>query len=342
MKAILIHQHGSFEQVVFEEIDKPEIRPGFVLVRTQAAALNHLDFFVLKGFPGLNLEMPHVLGSDGAGIVEAVGEGVSRFSAGDPVMLNAVLSCEQCEFCIRGEHSMCVRLRLVGEHTRGTYAEYFTVPEANLEKIPDNVSFEEAAAFSLVFQTAWRMLTTRAHIQPADDVFIHGIGGGVSSAALQIVKLFGGRAFVSSSSDLKLKKAQEMGADFCYNYTKTDVVEQVLDETGKRGVDIVMDSVGASTWMQTLRLVRKGGKIVTCGATTGPNPKTEIRLIFWKQIDILGSTMSNRREYRQLVKLLDEGKLRPVIDRKFPLLEGKEALEYLQSAEQFGKVVLVV
>lgn len=341
MKAVFIREHGSLDQIEYGDIETPRAEPGQVLVKTRAAALNHLDLFVLEGLPGLKLEMPHVLGSDGAGDVETVGEGVTRFSPGEPVMLNAVLACGQCEFCVEGEQSLCVRLALVGEHTRGTYAEYFAVPEGNLEKIPEGVPFQEAAAFSLVFQTAWRMLVSRARIKPGEDVFIHGIGSGVSIAALRIVKLTGGRAFVSSSSDEKLRKAKELGADLVCNYSATDVVAEVLKATGRRGVDIVVDSVGAATWLQSLQMVRKGGRIVNCGATTGSNPQTEIPLIFWKQISILGSTMSNRAEYRHIVQLLGKGKLKPVIDRTFPLAEARQALEYLRSQQQFGKVVLI-
>ena len=341
MKANIMRGHGGLEQLVFGEIDLPRIQPGFVLVRTRAAALNHLDLFVLGGLPGDTLKMPHVLGADGAGVVEIVGEGVAKFSSGDRVMLNPVLSCGNCEFCVQGEDNMCVKLTLVGEGAKGTYADFFMVPEANLEKVPDGVSFQSAAAFSLVFQTAWRMLVTRARIRSGDDVFIHGIGGGVSSAALQVAKLAGARVFVSSSSNVKLDRAEELGADFCYNYSEADVLGEVIRETGKRGVDIVVDSVGAATWRQSLKLVRKGGKIVTCGATTGSGPKTDIVLIFWKHVEILGSTMGSRFEYKTLVKLLGEGKLKPVIDKKFPLSEGKEALKYLQEQKQFGKVVLV-
>ena len=341
MKAFLIHQHGDLDQVRYEEIDDPEIQPGSVRVKTQATALNHLDLWVVRGLPGRDLKMPHVLGSDGAGIVEEVGEGVGRFSVGDRVMINAVLSCGECEFCIQGEQSMCVHLRLVGEQVGGTHAEMLVLPEANLEKIPENVSFQEAAAFSLVFQTAWRMLKTRARIKSGDDVFIHGIGGGVSAAALSIVKCLGGRAFVSSSSDEKLQRAKESGADFAYNYTQTDVVQEVMGETGKRGVDIVVDSVGAATWVQSLKMAAKGGKIVTCGATSGPSPETAIRLIFWNHLSILGSTMSNRKEHQEIIALLGQGKLKPVIDQEFALSEGRIALERLQKQNQYGKVVLI-
>lgn len=340
MKAILIREHGDLDQVRFEEIDEPEVKAGQVLVRTQAAALNHLDLWVLRGIPGLRLQMPHVLGSDGAGVVQKIGEGVTGWAPGDGVMLNPGLWCGRCEFCIRGEQSLCLDFGLVGEHRAGTYAEYFVVAEANLEKIPEGVSFAEAAAFSLVYQTAWRMLVARARIQPGEDVFIHGMGSGVATAALQIVKLCGGRAFVSSSSEEKLERARRLGADFCYDYARSDVVGEVLRETAKRGVDIVVEHPGASTWLQSLKMVRKGGRIVTCGATTGANPQTEIRYIFWKQIEILGSTMSNCREYHEVVRLLGQGKLKPVIDKSFPLAEGKKALEYLRDGRQFGKIVL--
>lgn len=342
MKALFIRDHGDLDQLCFGQLDAPKLIPGHVLVRTRAAALNHLDLFVLAGLPNLNLSMPHILGSDGAGVVEAVGEGVTRIGTGDRVMLNACLWCGRCEFCIQGEQSLCRRLQLVGEHSAGTYAEYFLVPEANLEKIPEQVSFTEAAAFSLVFQTAWRMLKTRARLRPGEDVFIHGIGGGVSSAALQIVKLAGSRAFVSSSSEGKLRKARQLGADYCFNYTQTDIVKQVLQKTGKRGVDVVVDSVGASTWLQSLQLVRRGGRIVTCGATSGANPATEIQRIFWKQVDVLGSTMSNCREYQELISLLAQGKLKAIVGETFPLSEGGKALSYLKENQQFGKVALTI
>jgi len=306
----------------------------------KAAALNHLDLFVIEGLPGLTLEMPHVLGADGAGVVDATGEEVSSVKPGDRVMLNPLLSCGRCEFCQAGEQSLCIKVGIVGEHQSGTLGEWFVVPEENLHPIPEGVGFEEAAAFSLVFQTAWRMLMTRARLRPGQDLLIHGIGGGVSLAALAIGKLAGARVFVSSSSPAKLEKAQALGADFLYNYREQDVARAVLAETGKRGVDIVVDSVGGETWRKSLQAVRKGGCIVTCGATAGPNPQEEIRLIFWKQIDILGSTMSNRAEYSQVVKLLGEGKLRPVIDRVFPLERGREALEHLHHSAQFGKVVV--
>ncbi len=342
MHAAVIHRHGTLDELHFQEIDRPQVDPGHVLVRARAVALNRLDLFVLEGIPGVNLEMPHVMGSDGAGIVEEVGQGVSRLEPGDQVMLNPGLSCGQCEFCVQGEHSLCIGFGLMGEHTGGTFAQYFQAPEANFEKIPSGVSFEEAAAFSLVTQTAWRMLKTRARLRAGEDVFIHGIGGGVASAALQIAVLSGARTFVSSSSETKLEQASKLGADHCFNYTTADVAKEVYKLTGKRGVDIVVEGPGATTWLQSLKMVRKGGRIVTCGATTGPNPQTELRLIFWKQIEILGSSMSSRQEYREIVELLSRGKLRPVIDRVFPLSQARDAMKHLENQSQFGKIVLRV
>ena len=342
MHAAVIHRHGTLDELRFEEIDRPQVNPGRVLVRTRAVALNRLDLFVLEGIPGVHLKMPHVLGSDGAGIVEEVGQGVSRLEPGDEVMLNPGLSCGQCEFCVQGEHSLCVRFSLMGEHTVGTFAEYFQAPEPNFEKIPSGVSFEEAAAFSLVTQTAWRMLKTRARLRAGEDVFIHGIGGGVASAALQIAVLSGARTFVSSSDESKLEQARKLGADHCFNYSTVDVAKEVYKLTGKRGVDVVVEGPGAATWLQSLKMVRKGGRIVTCGATTGPNPQTELRLIFWKQIEILGSSMSSRHEYREIIELLSRGKLRPVIDKVFPLSRARDAIDFLQNQSQFGKIVLQI
>ncbi len=340
MKALFIEAHGTLDAVRFGSISDPEPGRGQVRVAMKAAALNHLDLFVIEGLPGLVLGMPHVLGADGAGVVHAIGENVTSVKPGDRVMLNPLLSCGRCEFCRAGEQSLCIKVGIVGEHQHGTLAEYFIVPEENLHPIPERVGFEEAAAFSLVFQTAWRMVITRGRVRAGEDVLVHGIGSGVSLAVLAIGKLAGARVFVTSSSDAKLERARGLGADFTYNYREKDIARAVLSDTGKRGVDLVVDSVGADTWMNSLKAVRKGGRIVTCGSTAGPNPAEEIRLIFWKQIDILGSTMSNRVEYAQVVKLLGEGKLHPVIDRVFPLERGREALEHLQKAKQFGKVLI--
>ena len=342
MKALAIPHHGTLDDIQLMDLEPPSIGKREVLVRTRAAALNRLDLFVVEGLPGIDLEMPHVLGSDGAGEVVEVGSDVADFRPGDHVMLNPCLWCGKCEFCCQGEQSLCVRLGLKGEHSPGTFCEYFMAGATNLARIPEGVSFSEAAAFSLVHQTAWRLLISRGHLGPGEDVFIHGIGGGVATAALGIARLAGARVLVSSSDDAKLKRARELGATFAWNYENEDVMAQVRSATGKRGVDLVVDTVGEKTWLQSLKMVCKGGRIVTCGATTGPNPKTEIRLIFWKQISIMGGTMSNVTEYNRLVHLLGESRLQPVIDCVLPLEQGKEAFSRLAQGQQFGKIVLEI
>lgn len=342
MKALAINNHGTLDDIQLMDLDPPSFHKDEVLVRTRAVSLNRLDLFVVSGLPGINLEMPHVLGSDGAGEVVEIGSDVDSFCPGDKVMLNPCIWCGKCEFCRQGEQSLCIHLRLKGEHTAGTFAEYFVARSTNLAKIPDEISFSQAAAFSLVYQTAWRLLISRGKLCPGEDVFIHGIGGGVATAALDIACLAGARIFVSSSNETKLEKARGLGATFAWNYEDEDLTDQVLSITRRRGVDLVVDSVGEKTWLQSLKLVRKGGRIVTCGATTGPNPRTEIRLIFWKQLSILGGTMSNVLEYDRIVSLLGLGRLKPVIDRVLPLEEGGEAFSYLSKSQQFGKVVLTI
>ena len=342
MKALAIPHHGTIEDVQILDLDTPSPGEGQVLVRTRAAALNRLDLFVVAGLPGVKLHMPHVLGSDGAGEVAEVGSGVKDLEAGDRVMLNPGIWCDRCEFCRQGEQSLCLRLRLVGEHSAGTMGEYFVAPAVSLTRIPEEIDYPRAAAFSLVHQTAWRLVVTRGRLQPGEDVFIHGIGGGVATASLSIARLVGARVFVSSSDDSKLARARELGATFAFNYEKEDIPDQVCTLTAKRGVDLVVDSVGEKTWLQSLKMVRKGGRIVTCGATTGPNPRTEIRLIFWKQISILGSTVSNVTEFNRVVELLGQGQLQPVIDSVLPLEQGREALSRLSQGKQFGKIVLTM
>ena len=340
MKAVLIHRHGTLDRVRIEDVPKPSIGRGEVLVETRAAALNHLDLFVVEGMPGIKQQMPHILGSDAAGMVRRLGADVEGLQVGDRVMLNPGIWCTECEFCQAGEQSLCARYGLVGEHGPGVYSEYFAAPGRNLIRIPDGITFEEAAAFSLVNLTAWRMVCTRGRLRPGEDVFIHGIGGGVATAALSIAKLSGANVWVSSSSPEKLERARRLGADVCFDYTQCDVSREVYRRTNRRGVDLVVEGPGASTWLQSLKMVRKGGRIVTCGATTGPNPATEIRLIFWKQIDILGSTMGNHKEFGEIVRLLGRRKLLPCIDRIFDFEDAPAALERLQSQRQFGKVVL--
>ena len=344
MKALTISAHGGLEQVRFlEDVAAPEIRaPHDVRVRLSAAALNHLDLFVVGGLPGVTIVPPWVLGGDGTGIVESVGSAVKGVGVGDRVLINPGISDRTCEYCAAGEQSLCVKFSLLGEHLPGTFAELIVVPEFNLRRVPAGVSNERAAAFTLATLTAWRMLVTRAKVQPGEQVLIQGIGGGVALAALQIAKRRGARVWVTSGSDEKLAKAAALGADETLNYTKADVAREIRARTGKRGVDVVVDSVGAATWAQSLGALGKRGRLVSCGATSGPAVETDMRRMFWNQWTLMGSTMGNDAEFDAIVAELAAGHLIPPVDAVFPLAEGRQAFERLRERAQFGKVVLSI
>jgi NADPH:quinone reductase-like Zn-dependent oxidoreductase len=313
-----------------------------VRVRVRAAALNHLDIFVRNGIPGITLAFPHVMGSDGAGTVESVGDGVTGVKSGDEVVLNPGISCGTCEFCLRGEHSLCVTFHLVGEHVAGTFAEYVVVPAINARPRPTALSWEEAAAFPLTFLTAWRMLVTKARVRPGESLLVIGIGGGVSLAALQIAKTLGLVVGVTSGSGEKLARARELGADFGIDHSAGDFSREVRRLTGKRGVDIVLDSVGKATWKRSIASLARGGRLLTCGATTGPDPEEDIARIFWNQLTVHGSTMGTHAEFADMLRMVSTGRLRPVVDEVFPLAQAREALRRLEEKRQFGKIVLAV
>ncbi len=340
MHALVMQNHGGTEQLVFAEVPRPRPGVGEVLVEVRAAALNHLDLFVLAGLPGLRLEMPHIGGADGAGVIAEVGEDVTGWRVGDEVVFNPGLWCGQCEFCRRGEESLCVNYGILGEHCAGTFAEFVKVPAVALARRPAHLSWPEAAAFPLTFLTAWRMLVTRARLAAGETVLIHGIGGGVALAALAIAVRLGAEVIVTSGSEEKLRRAREMGAKATINYASQDVVREVKGLTGKRGVDVVVETAGAATWMASLRSAARGGRIVTCGATTGPNPAEEVRLVFWNQLSILGSTMGSVRDWEGVVRAIDEWALRPVVDSVLPLAQGRAAYERMAQGGQFGKIVL--
>jgi NADPH:quinone reductase-like Zn-dependent oxidoreductase len=313
-----------------------------VLVQIRAAALNRLDLFVAEGLPGVTYGFPHILGSDGAGVVRAVGSAVRQVSPGDRVMVNPTLSCGQCAACRSGEESLCAHLRVIGEHHPGTMAEYIVVPAQNLAPVPANMPWPEAASFSLATLTAWRMLTTRARLQQGETVLIWGIGGGVALAALQISSLLGARTIVTSGSDTKLEAARRMGADLVLNHQKTDVAAEVRKLTEGQGADVVVDSAGEQSWPVSLRSLRRGGRLVVCGATTGPTVSLDLRRLFWHQWTILGSTLGSRREYAEILELAQAGRLWPVVDQVVPLDEAPTAFERLQRGEQVGKLVIEV
>ncbi len=343
MKAVRLHGYGGVDRLKYEEIDTPKvISPTDVVVQLKAAALNHIDLWNRKGLTGMEVEMPHILGADGAGVVVETGAEVANVKKGDAVCLYPATGCGKCEFCLTDSDFMCIHLRVLGERLRGTYAEYVRLPAQNCYPIPAGLSFEEAAAFPLVFLTVWRMLVTNARLRPGENVLILGIGGGVASAALQVAKQMGTHAIVTSSIDAKLEQARNWGADHGINYLRSDFAKETRSLTKKRGVDVVVDCVGGDGWTKSLASLAKGGRLVTCGATAGASPPTDIRRIFWNHLSIYGSTLGSREEFRQILNFLSNTRMRPIIDQVFPLKDAAAAHERLERGEQFGKIVLRV
>jgi NADPH:quinone reductase-like Zn-dependent oxidoreductase len=341
MKAAVIREHGGLDRVRVEDVPEPKAGEGEVVLEVRSAALNHLDIWVRKGRPGLVLKMPHVLGSDAAGVVAELGSGTHGVSVGDEVILNPGLSCGCCESCRRGQQSECISFSIVGAGRPGTFAEKVAVPFCNVFPKPAYLNFDEAAALPLVYQTAWRMLMTRGAAKPGETVLIHGIGGGVALAALQLAKLAGAEVIVTSSSDEKLARAAALGADHTINYkSENSVRAAVKDITAGRGVDVVIDAVGAGTWDTSLGLVRRGGRIVLCGVTTGAQAPTNLQALYWNQLTIMGSTMGSHEDFRLMLKTVAASKLKPVIDSVRPLKEVADAMARMEAAQQFGKIVL--
>ena len=343
MRAVIIRGYGGLDRVVVEDVPRPVVQhPYDVVVALKAAALNRLDLFVIGGLPGISHAFPHIIGADGAGVVEAVGSAVTRMKPGDRVLVNPGLSCGHCAYCEAGEQSLCPRFGVVGEHAPGTFAEAVRVPETNVAPLPAGIAWSAAAAFPLATITAWRMLATRAAVRPAETVLIWGIGGGVALAALASAKLLGARVIVTSSSDEKLAKALALGADLTINHATTDVGKEVRRLTEKRGVQVVVDSVGEKTWDTSLRCLARGGRLVTCGGTTGPMVTTDIRKLFWHGWSILGSTMGSHAEFAQIAALFGRGELQPVVDSVRPLDQARDAFARMEQGGQFGKLVLAI
>jgi NADPH:quinone reductase-like Zn-dependent oxidoreductase len=344
MRALTISGHGDLDRLELrDDLPVPELaRDTDVRVRVHAGALNHLDLFVVAGLPGVTIAPPWIMGGDGAGVVESVGSAVRNVSAGDHVVINAGISDRTCAYCQAGEQSLCIRFRLLGEHLPGTFAEYVVIPAANVRSIPSTVPWPDAAAFTLATLTAYRMIVTRAKVQDGDDVLIWGIGGGVALAAMRLAKRLGARVWVTSSSDAKLARARQLGADETLNHRTIDVGREVRSRTGKRGVDVVIDNVGESTWQGSLTALGRGGRLVTCGATSGPQVMTDVRRLFWNQWTIMGSTMGNDAEFDAVTELLRTGALPPVIDTVYPIEEARQAFERMRLAEQFGKIVVEI
>jgi NADPH:quinone reductase-like Zn-dependent oxidoreductase len=337
--------NASYTLEITDVPDAPAPQPGEVRVSIRAAALNHLDLFVAEGLPGSGPRLPHIVGADGAGVVESVGAGVTAVRPGDRVFLNPGIPDYSCEFCRAGEQSLCIAYRLLGEHLPGTMAELVTLPAANVALVPalsPELSWADAAAFSLVTLTAWRMVVTRAQLKAGETVLVWGIGGGVSLTALRIAKLLGARVIATSSDDAKLAEARRLGADVTLNHRSQKVSQEVRTLTQKRGVEVVVENVGAATWDESLRCLKRGGRLVTCGATSGPQVAIDLRRLFWHHWTVMGSTMGNAREYAEIVRRLGEGQLRPIVDRVYPLAHARQAYERLAKGEQLGKVVVSV
>jgi NADPH:quinone reductase-like Zn-dependent oxidoreductase len=327
VKAVRIHEDGGPEVLRYEEIDDPEPAAGEVLVALRAAGLNHLDIWVRKGLP--SVPKPRILGADGAGVVAAVGEGVEGFAIGERVVLNPGIAHEG-------------RITVVGEHTDGTYCELKALPATQLYPLDDSLSFEEGAAFPLVFETAHRMLVTRAALREGEWVLIWGIGGGVALAAFELARALGASTIVTSSSADKLERARSLGADVAVNHAEDDVVSAVREATDGRGVDLVVETVGEATWERSLASARQEGRVVVCGATSGHSPPARLYRLWWKQLTILGSTMGMPSDFEAAYDLIRAGRARVHLDRVFPLADAARAHERLESGSQFGKVVLTI
>lgn len=340
MRAVGFTRHGGPEVLEVIELPVPEPKAREVRVRVKAVALNHLDVWVRKGWQGLKLQLPHVLGSDIAGVVDAVGAEVADLEPGTEVCVNPGLSCGVCEKCLKGDDNFCRQYSILGEHVRGGNAEFVCVPRQNILPKPKKLSFEEAACLPLTFLTSWTMLVRRAQLQPGETVLIHAAGSGVGSAGIQIAKLMGAKVIATASTPEKLAKATQLGADHVINYTTHDFVDEVKKLTNKKLVDVVFEHTGASTWDKSIACLPYGGRLVTCGATAGGDVKLDLRVLFYKRISLLGSTMGSKGDLFRVMQLVDEGKLKPVLDRVLPLEKAAEAHGLLADRKSFGNVVL--
>lgn len=339
MRAAIFHEHGGPEVVRIEQVARPTPAPGEVLVQVRASAMNHLDLWVRRGIP-IETTMPHIGGSDIAGVIVETGEGVDAARLGERVVINPSLWCGHCRDCLRGEESQCATYRILGEHTDGGFTEFVAVAADHAYALPDAMSFETAAAIPISYMTAWRALR-RAALAPGEDVLVIGASGGTALAAVQIARFIGARVFAVTSGADKAARIRALGADVVYDRNETDWAAALYRETGKRGVDVVVENVGAATWTGSVRSLARGGRLVTYGATAGPKVELDLRVVFWKQLQVIGTTMANRREWEELLAVIFAGSIAPVIDRVMPLDEARAAHEYLEAGGQIGKVVLV-
>jgi len=342
MKAIVFHQHGGPEVLKYTDAPDPTIRPNEVLVRVRACALNHLDLWVRIGNPNVPIPLPHIPGSDISGEVVQIGADVSTVRVGQKVVLAPGVTCGKCPACVSGQDNRCRHFTNLGYLIDGGCAELVRAPEVNCMPYPENLTFEEAASIPLVFQTVWHMLLARAELQPGEDVLILGAGSGVGSAAIQVAKFFGARVIATAGTDEKLRKAKQLGADHLINHKTQNIRDEVRRITNKRGVDVVFEHVGTATWDDSFASLAPGGRLVTCGATTGYDAKVDLRFLFSRQLSLLGSYMGTKSELHSVMRLVASGRFKPIVDRIFPLAACAQAHAYLESSSQFGKVVLAV
>jgi len=342
MKAVTFHKHGGPEQLQYEDVPDPQIGPREVLIRVKACALNYLDIWIRQGIPAYQVNLPHISGCDVSGIVESVGEGVNDIQVGDSVFVSPGLSCGTCPSCLGGRDNLCRKFHVLGAQIDGGYAELVKVPAANVFPIPQDVTFEQAAAFPLVSMTAWHMVFGLAKVQKGETVLVMAAGSGVGSMAIQMAKFAGANVISTVGSSTKHAKAELLGADHVINHSTENIVTRIRELTAGKGVDVVIEHIGEAVWDQCLQVLAPGGRLVTCGATSGGDSKVNTRFLFSRQLSIMGSYMGTRAELVQAATFIGSGKLRPVIDSVLPLAEARAAQELLLNRKAFGKVVLAV
>ncbi|MBI4397909.1 MAG: zinc-binding dehydrogenase [Candidatus Omnitrophica bacterium] len=340
MKAVYFEQHGGTDVLKYGERPVPEISENEVMVRLKAASVNHLDIWVRQGMPAIPIALPHISGCEGSGIVESVGSSVHNVHPGDCVIVAPGIPCGRCRFCASGWDSACPEYRMVGFQADGCFAEFVKAPVTNIIPISKKFSFEEWASVPLVFLTAWHMLITRAELKPGETVLVQAAGSGIGIAAIQVARTAGARVVATAGTDEKLKKARALGAHEGINYKREDVAKRVLEITEGRGADIVFEHVGPETWESSMKSLSKLGRVVTCGATSGPKIEIDLRFLFMRQTSILGSYMGGRAELDRVLELFRLGELKPVVDKTFPLKETREAQEYMLERKNFGKIVV--
>ena len=341
MKAVVFNEHGSVDKLVYTDFTEPEISPSEVLVKVNACGINHLDIWVREGIPGITIPLPHILGCEITGEIAGVGSAVKGLSVGQRVLIAPGINCGRCEYCLSSNDSLCHEFRIMGFQVDGGYAEYAKAPAENIIPISERLSFEEWAAVPLVFLTAWHMLKTRAGLSTGETVLIHAAGSGIGSAAIQIARLSGAEVITTVGNDEKLEKAKELGADHVINYSKEDFVNRVSEYTENKGVDVVFEHIGPETWEKSLLCLKRGGRIVTCGATSGPTVSFDLRFLFAKQLSISGCYMGSRKELMDVLRLIESGRLKPVVDSVFPIKDAAAAQTKMLERKQFGKIVLV-